>query len=474
LEVSASVGGASKKDPKRLEVSKVSRALTLGFFVALGFHTPAFARQDGPSVVPLIENITRLDSWSFFEPPLPGSDPDYTLFANRATLGVRVDARRVAFEGAFRYAQILGLPRRAIGPGPLGPGGLFFAAAGSPNVYQLYFRSMWLRVKQVWPGMSVQAGRMSYESGEGTPFAGRLIGGAEWTIFERAFDGLRIDYETRGWRAQGSFVLPTQGAFEESGNPTLGRVQIATANWTTRTIQIFAHNYRDTRNVRARPDNSGRLAGAVDVNVQTYGASFAPSFGRAELRSWLAIQGGRWYDVSHRAISVAAEATYRLNDAHDARVSGGFLYASGDDDGVDLTHRTFFPMVPTTRPDLLSGTYAQMNHRDVHAGVSFRPRRNVTVNGEVHHLSLATPFDRWYSGTGATAHRGTYFGFSTRSSQLATDLGTAFQTSAEAALKPYWTLKVSAAAVKGGAVVRRQFGGQWLRVFALESALRLP
>ena len=87
-------------------------------------------------------------------------------------------------------------------------------------------------------------------------------------------------------------------------------------------------------------------------------------------------------------------------------------------------HETFFPMVPTTGPDGLGGTYAQMNLRDVYARVRLQPRPTLVLSGEVHGLSLATPFDRWYSGTGATALRGDYFGYSVRSSRFASGLGT--------------------------------------------------
>ena len=73
---------------------------------------------------------------------------------------------------------------------------------------------------------------MSYASGEGTPFAERLVGNASWTIFERAFDGVRADYTAASWRAHAAFVMPTQGTFEESANATIERVRVGAASWT--------------------------------------------------------------------------------------------------------------------------------------------------------------------------------------------------------------------------------------------------
>jgi hypothetical protein len=426
-----------------------------------------------PRVVPILENVTRAEIWAFFMPPPGGGDPDYPLFENRATLGARVNGSRLAVQGSFRYAQLLGLPRDANGPGPLGPGALYYAAARNPQAYQLYFRSMSLQLKDVVPGLSIEGGRMAYESGQGTPFAGRLIGTAAWTVFERAFDGVRADYERHDWRAHASLVMPTQGAFEESGNPTMGKLQLATASWSVHGLQLFAHDYHDTRSVRSRPDNTGFSAPAADVHLQTYGASYVRSIGAIEVRGWGALQGGRWFDDRHRAFSTIAEATFQWPGSRGPAIDGGFLYASGDGNAGDDSHGTFFPMVPTTRPDILAGTYAQMNLRDAFARVRMRPRPALAVDAAVHRLTLANDFDRWYSGTGATALRGEYFGYSSRPSRFAAGLGTSIDGSIEAAVHRYWSLKVAMAAIKGGEVVRRQFAGDWARVLILQSRFAL-
>jgi hypothetical protein len=469
----------AKAPERNAKVSKVFGISGFALLALLGLgtialaQTPADPRAPAPAIVPLLDNVTRVEGWSFFEPSIDGGDPDYTIVGNRATLGGRVNTRRVTLEGSFRYAQLVGLPRQAIGPGPLGPGALYFAAARNSKAFQLYFKSMSLKLKDVVPGLTAEGGRMAYESGHETPFAGRLIGRAEWTIFERAFDGIRVDYDRRVWRAHAAFVMPTQGAFEESGNPTLTPVRIASADWTTHALQLFAHSYRDTRAVRSRPDNTGGLVNRADIDVQTFGASFAPAFGRADIRAWGAVQRGRWYDDSHSAFSASIDGAYRFAAAGRPAVSAGLLYSSGDDDGADQAHRTFFPMVPTTTPEALGGTYAQMNLRDAHAALTFRAREGLTISGAVHRLSLVTPFDRWYSGTGATSLHGEYFGYSTRPSRLATGLGTYVQASAEAAIRRYWALKTSVGVVKGGDVVRRQFAGNALVVVIVENRLTL-
>lgn len=430
------------------------------------------ADDDALVVAPYLINVTRRETWSFFDPPPGGGVPDYAFYGNRATLGVRVSARRLEAHGAFQYAQLVGLPKDSSGPGPLGAGAEFYAAARWPKAYQLYFKAMSLRVKNVLPGLSIEGGRLAYESGAGTAVAGRLIGNADWTMFERAFDGARADYTGAGWRAHVSFLMPTQGAYEESASPTMSKVRIGTGTWSRGGFQAFAHDYRDTRPVRARPDNTGRRVEGVDVHVQTLGAFHGVRVGGLDLHAWGALQRGDWYGDSHRAFSAVAGAGYRWTDAawHPA-VSGGIAYASGDGDPNDRRHGTFFPMVPTTRPDVLGGTYAQMNLRDLYARMQVRPGRRLILTSDVHRLSLAQSLDRWYSGTGATASTGRYFGYSTRQSRLATGLGTVMQVSAEAALARYWSVKASGGLVKGGEVVTRQFDGAWLSVFSLESRI---
>ncbi len=329
--------------------------------------TPATAQQagglDAPVVTPLIRNVTRVESWSFFEPPEGGGDPTYAFFGNRATLGVRVESRRLVVQGSLQYAQMMGLPSRSIGPGPLGPGPIFFVSAENSRAYQLYFKTLSLRLKDVVPRLSVEFGRMRYESGEHTPFAGRLVGNAEWSMFERAFDGARVDYQGPAWRIHGSFVMPTQGAFEESASPTIGRLQLTTGSVSRGGFEVFAHNYRDRRAVSARPDNTGARASRIDIRLQTIGSAVTSTLAGLNVQLWGAMQRGDWYGDDHRALSATAEAGHVwASTSARPSISGGVLYASGDENPNDSTHGTFFPMVPTTVPSVLSSTLRADEH----------------------------------------------------------------------------------------------------------------
>jgi hypothetical protein len=440
---------------------------------------PATAQEagaaDDPVVTPTIRNVTRVESWSFFEPAEGGGDPTYSMLGNRATLGMRVESRRLAVQGSLQYAQMVGLPRQSIGPGPLGPGPVFYISAENSRAFQLYFKTLSLRLKNIVPRLSLEFGRMTYESSEHTPFAARLIGNAEWSMFERAFDGARLDYQGPAWRVHGSFVMPTQGVFEESASPTIGRVQVTSASASRGGWEAFAHSYRDRRAIGGRVDNTGARSPHADITLQTVGSALTRTVLGVDVHLWGALQRGDWYGDDHRAWSTSAEARYQWTHIPAApSISAGALQASGDEDPNDSTHGTFFPMVPTTTPSVLAATYAQMNFRDLYVRGSATPHDRLLLSAEVHRLSLAYRQDRWYSGSGATAFAGAYFGYSSRPSTLATNLGTFVQLAAESPLTTNWRLTATAGFIRGGDVVRRQFAGRSLAVFVLESAVSLP
>ena len=114
-----------------------------------------------------------------------------------------------------------------------------------------------------------------------------------------------------------------------------------------------------------------------------------------------------------------------------------------------------------------------MNIPMVDPAGEYRALKN-EIDAAVHQLSLARGQDRWYTGSGATAFNGEYFGFSSRSSTLRTGLGTYLQLRAAAAVMPTWKVSAALGVMRGGEVVRRQFAGDTLWVMALESAVSLP
>jgi hypothetical protein len=476
------------------------RRATCALVAWLASVAPAWAQEtpgDGVTVTPLFRNVTRVESWSFFDPPPDAGNPDYTFLGNRITMGVRTSSRRWEAAGAFQYIQLFHLPQNAIGPAALGSGGYYYYSSNNSNAYQFYAHAMNFAFKSPDKGLRITGGRMGYTSGaegqSGVPsleavkrerLDSRLIGEFEWSIIQRAFDGVRVDLDRPGWRLTGAALMPVQGGYEESASPTMTRLQLYSAAATFKPhvvipwseLQVFSHTYRDRRQVETRPDNTPYTVPNADITVTAFGASqvgiFPTVAGEVDSVVWLAGQVGDWYGDRHRAWSVAAEIGHRWTAmAWQPWVRAGLLYASGDNDPTDDRHGTFFQMIPTSRRYSLSNTYAQMNMKELFGQVYLYPAKSVSIRADVHRVSLADPNDRWYAGSGATASRGIFFGYSIRPSNAATALGTVIEGSADVKIKPWWSMNAYLGHIRGGDVVTRLFAGNRLTFFYVENVL---
>ncbi|HSC29735.1 MAG TPA: alginate export family protein [Vicinamibacterales bacterium] len=441
---------------------------------------------------PVLRNWTRVEAWSYFEPRPGGGDPDYATIANRLFAGIRQTGPRHELNMGLQYVQFGGLPDDALGPGALGTGAAYYEHNRRTDSRQVYVRTLNLQVRGVLPGLDVRGGRMGYTSGAEAPSGdpaieavkrmrldSRLVGEFEWSIYQRAFDGVRVDWDDRRkLHATLAALWPTQGGFEERAGRSLEDVRVLGATVAARPsptfprmeLQGFVLGYRDTRPVAARPDNTGRAASAVNVDITTFGASVVGARpvadGRLDWLGWLALQTGDWYDDSHSAVAFALEGGYQwLRWLGHPWVRAGWNHASGDSDGSDGDHDTFFPMLPTGRKYSLSATYAAMNLDDVFAQLVVRPWEDVAVRFDVHHLRLAGSSDLWYGGSGATRREGTIFGYAGRRSGGGRTLGPAVEGSVDWTIAPRWSINGYAGWIRGGDVVRFSFAGDRL-VFA--------
>jgi hypothetical protein len=447
--------------------------------------------------------VTRVESWSYFQPrvdPLALTnellgDPDYTFIAHRAELSVRVEGRRFDLSSAFNYVRLENLPTNAIGPGGFGSGAFYFAATGVSYSYQLYFGELTVRVKSSDNNTSLTLGRMPFASrlrqGSGAAGSlrlltterldGRLIGNFEWSLYQRRFDGARVDASRGRWHFTAGAFMPTQGGYEESTNLTMTRVQVgaasATYNNNTSESQAFVYAYRDRRKKEmAVVDNRLVDDRRPELNIASLGGSHArvmtTAAGEFDAVAWGVAQLGDWYGQPHRATSAALEAGHRWTRAGwRPWLRAGYLWASGDHDWDDNRHATFFQMLPSSRKYALSSAYAQMNLRDVFAQAVIEPRRfNARI--EVHRLALASGADLWYQGSGATASGDRFFGFAGRFADGETSLGTVLEGTIDVPIKKYWSVNAYAGTMWGGGVVTRWFTGKRLTFWSIENVVR--
>lgn len=452
-----------------------------------------------PATSWIVRNWTRVEWWRFFEPPPGGGDHEYAYPVNRLQAGVRRDAARYALTAALQYVQFGNLPAAAVGPGPLGLGAVYFGHAGRSDSRQVYLRYLHLQLKELLPGVTLQVGRMPYASGgediSGHPkieavklqrVGARLVGEFDWSIYQRGYDGVRVDAVRRAWHASAVAFSPTQGGFEDAAGLMMPDVRVVGGSVTVRPpalgnaaeLQAFALRYGDDRDVAARPDNSGRPASVADVGIDTFGATVVAASPSGDGQQWdglvwFAGQTGNWYGQSHRALSVAAEAGHQWSDAPwQPWLRAGVLWASGDDDPADDRHGTFFQMLPTVRRYAQTALYSQMNSTDVFVQAFARPTPALGLRADLHRVGLASSRDHWYFGSGATQSRGTQFGFATRPSNGRTDLATIVETSADYAISRRWSINAFFGVARAGGVVRRSFAGRTMTFGYVENLLQ--
>lgn len=443
------------------------------------------------------ENVTRAELWRYFSPP-PGAarEPDYAFGGTRVALGAVYEGARWAMRGTLQYVRLENLPAGAIGPGLLGTGAMYFFQAASPFSYQFYLRELSLTWKRSPARTWLEIGRFSRDrhgltSGDGEvdrlaeeAHGGRLLGDMPWSFYERAWDGVRGGLTHGRISAVATAAMPTQGTYEESANLFLDRVPIGAIEAAiapgrrlrhTR-LDAFAHRYDDTRPVTGRPDATAGLSRRADVHVRTAGVSAAgvypQSWGRVESTAWVAGQWGRWFEQRHRAWAATSSLGARITRVGwEPRARAGVTYASGDRRASDVTHGTFFPMLPSGDRVSALNAYALMNVLDVWSAVDASPARTLDLRAGVHRVALASTSDRWYQGSGATVRAGGYFGFQGRRSSGARGLGVVVEGAATWRPVRWWTLRGYAGRMSGGDVVAGLFSGRRLVTASLESTV---
>jgi len=406
----------------------------------------------------------RAESWKWFE--TPGYDDDYRFLA--AQLRVAAKKKLGPVEGQIEMAVpvLMNLPERAAAPAPFGQLGLgasYFQANNSGTYAAgVFVKQAFVRYKMV------RAGRFEFTEGsERMPadpqlaavrrdrVAHRLISTFGFTHVGRSFDGVQVD--GKSWTALA--VRPTKGVFRVHGGQKIEDIGFVYGSWSrstpTNDLRVFAIGYRDDRDV-VKTDNrpaAVRVADREDIRVSTIGTNYIVKHGNMNFLVWGALQGGDWGTLDHGAAAIDLEAAWQFPKAS---LRTGWFRSSGDDDPNDGDHGTFFQLLPTPRVYARFPFYNSMNSNDVFVQVSgIKVGPKVTLQSELHRLTLSNENDLWYAGGGA--FEDDTFGFAGRPSNGSDDLATTLDFQAVYKPVPALDLTFYVARAFGGDVVEAIF-----------------
>jgi len=205
--------------------------------------------------------------------------------------------------------------------------------------------------------------------------------------------------------------------------------------------------YSDYRDNVVKTDNrtlAERTADTEHINIGTYGGHYLQavqsSAGTVDLLVWAALQNGSWGKLAQRSGAFAAEAGWQPPVLVTVKpwLRGGVDYGSGDKNGNDGTHGTFFQVLPTPRVYARFPFFNMMNNRDAFGELMLWPAKVLVVRSDVHSLALANRNDLWYSGGGM--FQPWTFGYTGRPSSGQTGLATLYDVSADYAANAHLSI----------------------------------
>jgi Alginate export len=373
----------------------------------------------------------RAEAWDFFQPTI--GQPTYGF--EHSLLRVGIGQKRESFEWFLEGAAdaIVQLPTAAVQPGragQLGLGGTYYAANGNARNNVNGF------VKQAYVGFhlpgkgNLRLGRFTYLDGAevqpkdktlaaliNTRVAQRLIGDFGFSAVQRSFDGAQASFNLGKSNFTFFGARPTKGVFQSDA---LGELDIdvfygaytlsLNSAKNVGSLRIFGVGYLDNRDGVLKTDNRSVAARTTDtqhIDIATYGADYAHVLrtsraGQFDGLAWVALQNGSWGLLPHRAEAFAGELGWQppVSTIH-PWFSGGYSFGSGDSNGNDDEHHTFFQLLTTPRVYARFPFYNMMNNEDFYGSAAFRLPHSLAVRSEVHALRLVSAQDFWYAGGGA-------------------------------------------------------------------------
>lgn len=409
---------------------------------------------------------TRVENWDWFGDDAGGK---YTFSGSLLRLGIVHQHKNHEVTAELAAPLLFGLPDSAVAPAPrgaLGVGANYTVANhGSTASGLVFLKQAFYRWKPN-KATAFRLGRFEFLDGsEVTPadptlatlkanrIQQRLIGHFLWTHVGRSFDGVQVTRKLGNWTSNAMGMVPTRGVFQTDGwgwNRTalsyLSATRPTGRDGSIGEVRLLAIYYHDFRQV-LKTDNRSAAARQTDlanIRIATYGGHYLHTWktrqGSFDLLLWGVLQSGDWGRLSHRAGAGNIEAGWQIPAGQPMKpwLRAGYYRATGDKDGTDGKHGTFFQILPTPRPYARMPFYNGMNSDDRFAIFSLKPHAKVGLNTEFHHLRLASANDLWYQGGGV--FQPWSFGYVGRPANGNSPLANLYDVGADIAINKNWSI----------------------------------
>ncbi|MDD5299130.1 MAG: alginate export family protein [Gallionella sp.] len=311
------------------------------------------------------------------------------------------------------------------------------AQAGAADDNWMDLNQAYIEVKNLWDsGLYMKAGRQEMAYGDQ-----RLVGNTNfWSTypFPRAYDALKVgakydSFDIDAWYATvverqmaGLFGAPTVSTTAMNSDRMFSGVWATLKNIPDHTLDLYLLNMDDggyvtggglsTYDATTIAPNLGHFpyqvnaAGAIasKTKVHNWGTRLKGKNGGLDYTVELNKQTGQsgTDSASISAHGGAGVIGYTFPDAMNFRLSGEYVFASGDDTPTSGDHKTFYQFSPSPHNNLGAQDFiAFQNIKAWRLGGAFNPKKNLKISADFWNFQLDKQQDSWYSSN-LTSTRG--------------------------------------------------------------------
>ena len=357
-----------------------------------------------------IDLRSRGEYWNTFLKSDSGTQR-YFFILSRARVFAEFSRKSISMQFAFQGLKALFLPESAVD----GAGKVYFDnnKERAPDKFSIlllnlsgklgnfYFK---LGRVSIEDGAEVFHGEQKFDMLKKTRISERLVGSWDWTNAGRRYDGLICGYNGKKFNANLFAARVLGGGIDFKNTGKWLDISIAGASLTFSIpgsdLRIFDIFYQDERDEVLK-----KLNLSEKIKLHTLGLSAIKLFdhdnSQIDIVGYTAFQFGNFGQFTQRAYAFIGEFGYQIKSTSSPWLRFGIAYASGDENKLDNTRKTFFNLTPTNHKwygNLDMFSFSNLLNLYIQFMINYK---FLNLNSEFHIFKLANGNDDWIAGSGA-------------------------------------------------------------------------